>query len=204
MSILVCDDHEMFLSALVETLEAHGHDVVAATADPAEVPRLVEQLRPDLVLLDVQLPGVSGIDLARQVRSLLPQAAVVLLTGSTEEPVRSAYDTRLVDGLVCKSSGVRVLESAIEQVLAGDRAIAGWPLETRPARTTPLDLLTQREREVLRLMADGATTAEMATLMGVSVNTVRTHVRNVLQKLGVRQRAKAAHAAVELGLAATA
>ncbi|MEP7091985.1 MAG: response regulator transcription factor [Nocardioidaceae bacterium] len=195
MSILVCDDHEMFLSALVETLEAHGHDVVAATSDPAEVPRLVERLRPDLVLLDVQLPGISGIDLARQVRSLLPQAAVVLLTGSTEEPVRSAYDTRLVDGLVCKSSGVRVLESAIEQVLAGD---------TRPARTTPLDLLTQREREVLRLMADGATTAEMATLMGVSVNTVRTHVRNVLQKLGVRQRAKAAHAAVELGLAATA
>jgi DNA-binding NarL/FixJ family response regulator len=85
--------------------------------------------------------------------------------------------------------------------VAGERVLVGWPAAVAPLRrTTDLDLLTDREREVLELITDGVPTAVMAQRLGVSVNTVRTHVRSVLHKLGVHQRAKAARAAVELGL----
>jgi DNA-binding NarL/FixJ family response regulator len=203
MSLVVCDDHEMFLAALVEALVSTGHEVAGSTADPSEVADLVRRHRPALVMLDVQLPGMSGVEVARRLRAVHPQVRIVLLTGSTEDWVREVYDSGAVDGLVNKASGVRVLDGAIRRVLEGERTIAGWPAAAPPTRrTNTLDLLTDREREVLTLLADGASTAAMAQSLGVSVNTVRTHVRNVFHKLGVHHRTMAAHAAFQQGLAA--
>ena len=200
--IVVCDDHAMFLWALVECLETVGHHVAAATADADELSTLVQTHRPALVLLDVSMPGRGGIDLARTVRESLPGAAIVLLTGSSDPSVRTVYDARLVDGLVSKGCGLRALDGALRRVLAGERVLVGWTVEVERPRRTALDLLTDRERQVLTLMTDGVSTTTMAETLGVSVNTVRTHVGNVLQKLGVHDRAKAAQAARELGLAA--
>jgi DNA-binding NarL/FixJ family response regulator len=203
MSLVLCDDHDMFLEALCWALEARGHRIAAATPDPSEVLTLVRRHDPDLVLLDVQLPGTTGIEIARELRERQPDARVVLLTAATDEWVCRAYDTRLVDGLVSKESGIQALDSALHRVLAGERSLVGWCRRAsnvaRP--TTPLDLLTPREREVLTLISQGASTTAMAVSLGVSPNTVRSHVRTVLHKLGVHHRASAAHAAAELGLA---
>lgn len=203
MSLLVCDDHRMFLDALVDALRAHGHHVAAASADPSRVPDLAEHHRPAVAVLDVQLPGTTGIELAARVRERSPATSVLLLTGSNDALVRHAYDSGVVDGLVDKCTGMPALEAAIRRLIDGERPVVGRVAEALPQprrRPTPLDLLTEREREVLMLITDGASTAAMADHLGVSVNTVRTHVRSVLQKLGVHHRTKAAHAAVELGL----
>jgi DNA-binding NarL/FixJ family response regulator len=202
MRLLVCDDQDMFLEALVDALVSRGHTVVAMTADPFEVPGLVGQHLPDLVLLDVRMPGSTGVDVARELRRRRKDTPVVLLTASREAWVREAFDTGLVDGLVSKESGIQTLDTALRRVLAGERTMAGChQAAMQPIRrATPLDLLTGREREVLTLMAGGSSTRAMATSLGVSDNTVRTHVRSVLHKLGVHHRTRAAHAAYELGL----
>lgn len=203
MSLVACDDHDMFLGALVDALRATGHEVAAFTPDPAEVTVLVRRHRPALVLLDVQLPGISGVEVARQLRADDPRTRILLLTGSTDDRVRAVYDSGAVDGLVNKGSGLHVLDGAVRRVLGGERVLAGWPASIRTARrTSTLDALTDREREVLTLLVDGASTAAMADALGVSANTVRTHVRNVFLKLGVHHRTMAAHAAFEQGLAA--
>lgn len=201
MRLVICDDHDMFLEALAEALTALGHTLVATTSDPFEVPGLVGQHLPDLVLLDVQLPGTTGVQVARELRRRRKDTPVVLLTGARDEWIRRAFETGLVDGLVSKESGIAALDVALRRVLAGERTITGWrQTATRSVRRTALDLLTDREREVLTLMADGSSTAAMATSLGVSENTVRTHVRSVLHKLGVHGRARAANTAFELGL----
>lgn len=200
MSLVLCDDHEMFLDALGDALEASGLAVAAATCDPDELPALVTVHRPALVVVDVHLPGTTGVQVAETLRAQDPSLPVVLLTASHESWVRDAFDSGLVDGLVSKESRIHVLEGALRQVLAGERVLVGW--QPRPAvrHHSTLDLLTRREREVLELLAVGATTREMAQALDVSANTVRTHVRSVLDKLGVHQRSKAACAAIELGL----
>jgi len=203
MSLVLCDDHAMFLDALADALRGQGHRIAALTSDPQGLPGLVHLHDPRLVVLDVQLPDCSGVDLARQIRESDPGVLIVLLTGSVEDRVRAAYDSGTVDGLVHKGTALRSLDTALRRVLAGERVLVGWPAAVLPVRrTSQLDLLTEREREVLELISDGVPTAVMAQRLGVSVNTVRTHVRSVLHKLGVHHRTKAAHAAVELGLVA--
>jgi len=201
VSLVLCDDHEMFLDALGDALQAAGLAVAAATCDPQELPTLVAKHRPALVMLDVHLPGTTGVQVAKTLRAHDPSLPVVLLTASHESWVRDAFDSGLVDGLISKDSRIHVLEDALRHVLDGERVLVGW--QQRPAAPCrgPLDLLTRREREVLELLADGATTRQMAEALDVSANTVRTHVRAVLDKLGVHQRGKAACAAIELGLA---
>lgn len=201
MSLVLCDDHEMFLDALREALDAAGLGVAAATCDPAELPALVAAHTPALVVVDVQLPGTTGVLVAEAIRAAHPSLRVALLTASHESWVRDAFDSGLVDGLISKDSRVQVLEDALRRVLAGERVLAGWQSRPEVRRSTPLDLLTRRERQVLELLAAGATTRQMAEALGVSANTVRTHVRGVLDKLGVHQRTKAACAAIELGVA---
>jgi len=203
VSLVLCDDHAMFLDSLADALQAHGHRVAASTSDPEQLPGLVRRHEPTIVLLDVHLPGSCGVTLARQLHEEHPDTHLVLLTGSTEAFVRAAYDDGTVDGVVNKGTAVRNLDSALARVVAGERVLVGWPVAVGPVRrTTDLDLLTEREREVLELITDGVPTAAMALRLGVSVNTVRTHVRSVMHKLGVHQRAKAARAAVDLGLVA--
>jgi DNA-binding NarL/FixJ family response regulator len=202
MRLLVCDDHEMFLGALVEALDVLGHRVVGRTHDPSAVPALVCEHRPDVLILDVDIDGTSGVDVAGEVRALPFPTAVLLLTASTEDWVREAYDDGRVDGLVNKSSALHGLDGALTRVHRGERPLVAWPSGPPPSvGRTALDLLTQREREVLMLLLDGVSTAGMAERLHVSVNTVRSHVRNILRKLGVRHRTGAANAAFELGLA---
>jgi DNA-binding NarL/FixJ family response regulator len=132
----------------------------------------------------------------------MPRPAVVLLTGSCDEQVWDAYGRGLLNGIVNKACTFGALEDTIRRVAIGERVVEGWSATSdRTTESRPVvESLTGRELEVLRLVVQGLPTRTMASLLGVSTHTVRTHVQQVLRKLGVHGRGKVARAAVEAGL----
>jgi DNA-binding NarL/FixJ family response regulator len=201
MSLVLCDDHTMFLDALAGALTGLHHDVAAACLDPGPLVDVVREMHPDGCVLDVRFGGRSRLDAAFDVHEAAPDTAVVLLTGAVTAAEWDAYDRGVVNGMISKALDVDDLDRCLQRILAGERLVAGF---SRPAPTpTPAEMLeplTERETEVLRLIVEGVSTQSMATRLEVSANTVRTHVQNVLRKLRVHHRSMAACRAVELGL----
>jgi DNA-binding NarL/FixJ family response regulator len=201
MSLVLCDDHRMFVDALALALRARDHDVAATCSDLQALPGVLRQARPDLCVLGVQYGGRARPEVAEMVRASVPGISVLVLTGWPTENLWRLYDSRTIDGLVSKSVDIRTVDLAVRRVLAGEHLVEGLtrpvPAASRGPDTEPL---TAREREVITLLVDGVSTALMAESLGVSTNTVRSHVQNVLRKLGVHHRSKAAHRALELGL----
>jgi DNA-binding NarL/FixJ family response regulator len=195
MSVVVCDDHLLFLDALASELVRLGQEVVSASDDPAEALRAVVSLTPDVCLVDLALGPDSGLALAGSVRMSSPDTAIILLTGADATEVWPAIESGAVDGAVNKICDIAVLVAAIQRVLNGDTAVVeGWSrpgaravVARRPAR----QVLTAREKETMRLLALGASNQRIADQLGISRNTVRAHVHNLLNKLQVRSRAKA-------------
>lgn len=204
MRLVACDDHGLFLDALVMVLTELGHDVVAATESLDEAVSQTAAKQPDVCLLDVAFGGRSRMDAVSLIRRDEPLVGLLLLTGMASEDVWCAYDAGAVDGVVNKVCGIEVLERAIHAVASGERVVEGFTRRPRPpvlhSQPRP-DRLTEREREVLRLLTRGVSTDQMARELGVSINTVRTHVQNVLHKLGVNGRSKAVHLALTMDLA---
>jgi DNA-binding NarL/FixJ family response regulator len=191
----------MFLDALVCALSARGHQILAASGDPEDAVELVLLHRPDLCVLDVGFAGRSGLDAVADIRRADSDTSILLLTGAATDAVWLAYDNFAVDGVVNKVCDISVLEAAINRITAGDRIVEGFRRRAAPRHTFPrAGALTRREQQVLELLVKGASTETIATEMGVSGNTVRTHVQNVLHKLGVNGRGKAAQVAVERAL----
>ncbi len=202
MSLVLCDGHRMFVDALAMALRARDHDVAATCSDLQALPGVLRQARPDLCVLGrpVRRPGQARGrgDGARQCPGDLRARAHGLGHGERLAALR----VRHVDALVSKSVDIRTRRPrgaagarrrALRRGLRHDRF---RPSHGRPEN----EPLTAREREVIALLVDGVSTALMAESLGVSTNTVRSHVQNVLRKLGVHHRSKAAHRAVELGL----
>ena len=202
MRLVLGDDHGMFLEALRSALTFLGHEIVAVSQDAEQVVELVSRYQPDVCVLDVAFPASSGLEAAETIRLQEPGVNLLLLTGSATPAVWEAYDSFVVDGIVNKTCDIEVLDTAIRQVEKGERAVEGWtrePSRLHPAHTQ-LGRLTDRERQVLDFLVQGASTTKIATELGVSANTVRTHVQNVLHKLGVHGRGKAARLAVDSAL----
>jgi DNA-binding NarL/FixJ family response regulator len=201
MRLMVCDDQWLFANALTAALVRRGHQVVT-TDGPEGLFDEVARCRPDLCLLDGVLGATSGVEVAHRLRRAVPRPAVVLLTGSCDEQIWEAYDDGVLDGIVNKACAFVVLEESIRRVAVGERVVEGWSATSD--RTTEsravVESLTGRELEVLRLVVQGLPTQTMASRLGVSTHTVRTHVQQVLRKLGVHGRGKVARAAVEAGL----
>ena len=205
MRIVLCDDHELFLRALTATLESRGHRVTATTALPAldgngdgNGDGVLDGA--EVCVLDLRLGDGSGITLAGSVRRRRPDLPLLLLSASLGAHAWAAYDSGLVDGLVSKACPVEVLERAIARLAAGGRVVEGGSRPARPARARYDDTLTEREREVLLLIVGGAGTPAIAAALGVSGNTVRTHVQNLMRKLDVSHRTMAVQRAVEMGM----
>jgi DNA-binding NarL/FixJ family response regulator len=198
MSLVLCDNG-MFVEALASALAARDHRVLATCEEPERLVDLVSAFHPDAVVLDV---GCELPPLAAAIRREAPGTAVVLLSAQVTPAGWDAYDARLVDGLVSKSHDIDALDRALSTILDGERLVAGFnrPRAAGPRRPPGPEPLTAREREVLRLIVDGIATEAMADRLGVSANTVRTHVQSVLRKLRVHHRSRAAYLAVQLGL----
>jgi two-component system, NarL family, response regulator DegU len=201
--ILIVDDHPLTRDALGSLLEQHGFDVVGQASDGAEAIAMASRLRPDLVLLDLTMPGMDGLSALPTIREASPESEVVVLTASgteenllaairagaagyllkSEPPERIADFLRGVAGGEAALSG-SVARSLLERVRIGGRMGGGVPDEIG-AR------LSAREVEVLLLLDEHLTTDEIAQRLYISEHTVRSHVKSLLRKLGVSSRREA-------------
>lgn len=201
MNILVVDDHRLVRDGIVSLLQAHHLDVVGEADDGAGAVTLARELRPDVILMDIRMPGMSGLEATRLIKAELPEAKIVMLTVSDEdadlfEAIKSGADGYLSKSLQSEEffallDGLPRGEAAIPSSLAMRmlREFVQTDPETAPAQPA-VRTLTEREEEVLRLLAKGATNKEIGAALGISENTVKYHTRHILDKLHLRNRAQ--------------
>ncbi len=210
-SVVVADDQDLVRSGLVLVLQARGLEVVGEAADGREAVDVVRRTSPDVVLMDVRMPVLDGIAATRELVAAGVSSRVLMLTTyDLDEYVYGALRAGAA-GFLLKATPPEKLVAGIETVAAGDALLA--PMLTRrlieehirrPAPVAgvpePLQVLTERELDVLRLMARGLANGEIAEALFVSEATVKTHVNRVLGKLGMRGRVQAVVLAYETGL----
>lgn len=199
--LVIVDDHEALREGLAALLAGHGMEVVGAAGNAGAGLDLVEHTDPDVALVDIRLPDGSGIDLTRELLARRPDLGVILYTGDSDaELLYSGLDSG-ARGYALKAGSMAELVSAIERIAAGgsyvdprlDRILLS------PRATAQVPQLSPREREIMHLMAEGSTAEAIGTQLSVSVETVRTHVRNVVRKLQARNRVHAIALALERG-----
>ena len=202
LRVMLVDDHALVRSAIRQAITAPDVEVVGEASTAEEALALAPTLRPDVMLLDLDLPGMSGSHLVRELAPRLPQTKIVMLTVSTSR--RDLLDAMRhgARGYLTKDLSPDALLRSVRGIRRGDlpmsRVFAAHVVDelARAARrgsgTTPASGLSSREEEVLNLLADGLTDREIADNLQISPRTVETHVSNVLHKLGVRNRAEAA------------
>jgi len=213
ISVVVADDQALVRTGLRTILEnAGGFDILGEACDGADAVRLCRDTKPDAVLMDVRMPGMDGIEATRQIRAGSdPPRVLILTTFDLDEYVYTGLRAG-ASGFLLKDCLADELTSAIRAVLAGDAVVA--PSATRrlierflertpapqPGHEERLASLTEREREVLILMARGLSNAEIAGQLFLSEGTVKTHVSHLLGKLSLRDRVQAVVLAYECGL----
>lgn len=210
MRILICDDQAVVRDGLELLLKLeHDFEVVGVAADGAEALAMTASRKPDLVLMDLKMPGVNGIEATRQIRARHPEVKVLVLTTYDD-------DEWLFDALRAGASGYLLKDMPREEIvrairgtLAGktflDPGVAGKVIEQvtgkgAPPETLLTKRLTEREMDVLRLIARGLNNTEIAERLTLSEGTVRNHVSAILSKLGVSDRTQAAVIAIQHGL----
>ncbi|MGE9809657.1 response regulator [Janibacter sp. G1551] len=202
--VVVADDQDLVRAGLVMILGAQPDlEVVGEATDGLQALEMATRLRPDVLLVDIRMPGLDGVEVTRRVAGPAvadPMAVVVITTFDLDEYVLGALRAG-ARGFLLKDAGPQLLIQAIHAAAAGDALIA--PNVTRrlleafvdrspTAPSTPLHPLTEREEEVLRLVARGRTNAEIADALFISLSTVKTHVAALMAKLGVRNRVEIA------------
>ncbi|MDP9387758.1 MAG: response regulator transcription factor [Actinomycetota bacterium] len=202
-SIVICDDHRLFSEAVSLVLVGRGHCVMACTTDPVHGVAAVRRHTPDLYLTDVRFPRGDGIDSMAHALAASPSTRAVVLTGLTDQAVRNRARRAGASGFVTKDGSMDRILAAIDTVAAGgiffdDAPPPAVALAGGPRRDERLRFLTAREREVLDRMVRGESTASMAAAMGIAYPTARTHIQNVLTKLGVHSKLEAVALAVDM------
>jgi DNA-binding NarL/FixJ family response regulator len=190
--ILVADDHDVVRQGIRRVLEAQPGWIVCGEAiDGREAVALAVALQPDVVVIDISMPGLNGIDATRRIRKLVPKAQVIVLTmHDAEEVIGEALDAG-ASGCVLKSDSGRALAAAIHAVRRRELYVSGGfrvaPRKPDSGGTAPHGRpgLTGREREVLQLLTEGHANKEIAAMLGISLKTAETHRARVMNKLGL-------------------
>jgi two-component system, NarL family, nitrate/nitrite response regulator NarL len=197
MRLVICDDHRLLLEALATALAGHGYIVEALATTPDEAVSAVARHDPDVLLIDLRFPDGHGLDASRQVLSRHPRTKVVVLTG-TDDPNSLSKALELgVSGYVLKGERVDAICAALDGVARGETVVRRSLLRQirrtggTPEQPGPVRELTAREQEVLDLLKEGLDTQQIVQRLVVSPSTVRTHVQNILSKLGVHSRLQA-------------
>ena len=210
MRVLLADDHGIVRRGLRSLLEETGHSVVAEAADGLEAVRLCEEHRPDLLIIDIGMPKLSGIEVAARAQKLDRPPAVIILSMHADESyiiralaagaraylLKDATDEDLVPAIRAVASGKPFFSPAVTAVLVEDY------MRTLQKRglTDSYHLLTDREKEVLHLLAEGRSNKEVATLLDLGLSTVETHRANLMQKLNLHNTAEIVLYAVRKGM----
>jgi DNA-binding NarL/FixJ family response regulator len=211
LRVLLVDDHDLFRSGLVNLLSEHGLHVVGEAENGDIALRLVRELAPDVVIMDLNMPGPSGVDVIRQMTNIAPLTRVVVLT-------ISADDSDVINAVMGGACGYLLKDSSVDQLIAGIRSaaageslispqIAAKMLQMLRAQRSSVDAaetiraeLSEREIEVLKLIANGNDNAEIARALFISPKTVKNHISNILMKLQMENRIQAAVYAVRSGI----
>jgi DNA-binding NarL/FixJ family response regulator len=202
--VLIVDDHPLVRRGLTSLLEGvAGIEVVGSAADGEEAVAFVDENAPDIVLMDVSMPGMGGLEAARRLREHSPNIRVVMLTSfSQHDVVVEAFDSGAV-GYLLKDSAPDELINGIRAAARGDAPVsprAAKELLDERTQRRPLDELTARERDVLTLVGRGLTNKQVAWRLGISEKTVKAHLGSVFDRLGVQDRTQAALWAQKHGL----
>jgi len=211
IKVLVVDDHAVVREGIRHVLsEDAGFNVVAEAANGAEALTLAETRRPDVVVLDINMPSESGLEVAARLKGVLPRVRILILSMHDQSEYVLQAVRAGANGYVLKDTGPAELRDAVRTVNAGDEyfssgvasrlsAALRGELEAEQQRGR-LDLLTSRERDVLTLVADGRTNKEIGTALGISPRTVETHRESIVRKLQIKTVAGLTRFAMESGL----
>lgn len=199
MRVLLVDDHALFRDGVRSLLEARGVEVVGEAGDGQEAVETALRLRPDVILMDITMPGMNGLDATRLVKARLPQTKIVMLTVSDEdhtlfEAIKSGAQGYLLKNLQAEEffdllAGLERGEAPISRRLAG-RILKEFARQQGPSESPESGELTEREREVLQAVSGGASNREVAAALHITENTVKFHMKNILDKLHLRSRAE--------------
>ena len=211
MRVLIVDDHDLFRTGLRNLLEEQGIRIVGEAAAGHEAIRAVRELAPDVVVMDLNMPGMTGVEATRQVTAIAPLTRVLVLTISD-------HDSDVLDAILAGACGYLMKDASIEELMAGIRAaaigeslisshIAGKVLQRVRATSSQPEMaetirteLSDREIEVLKLIANGKDNAMIAGELHISPKTVKNHISNILMKLQIENRIQAAVYAVRSGI----
>lgn len=208
MKVILADDHAMMragLRALLENLE--GVEIVAETGDGREAVTLIATHQPDVAILDISMPGLNGIEVAGVVRESSPRTRILMLSMHAEEGFVARALRAGVSGYLLKDSAPDELSSALRALSRGDsylspaisrQVVEGFLKSDQPA--DPLASLTQRQREVLQLVAEGLANKEIAARLELSVKTVEAHRTQIMGRLGIHDVAGLVRLAIRAGL----
>lgn len=209
--ILICDDHTLFVEGIKAMLRAEvSLDIVGEARDGRQAVDLVKQLKPDVILMDVSMPDMNGFDATRRVRDFDPEVKVLMLTMHDEEELVARCLEAGAAGYIMKDAPASQLLYAIETVRKGERYLSpnvlkkvvdGYVKNTNRPQTS-YDRLTAREREILKLLAEGLTVKEIAIRLNLSVKTVEVHKHNLMKKIDVHDKAELIKYAIQKKLIA--
>jgi DNA-binding NarL/FixJ family response regulator len=211
LRVVLVDDHDLFRTGLKNLLEEQGVQVVGEAANGQVALRLVGELAPEVVVMDLNMPGISGVETTRKLASIAPLTRVVVLTISAE-------DDDVMNAVMAGACGYLLKDSSIQDLIAGIRAAASGEALISPqiavkvlqrlrSQTANVDAaetiraeLSEREIEVLKLIANGKDNAQIARELFISPKTVKNHISNILMKLQIENRIQAAVYAVRSGI----
>ena len=192
--IILADDHALILDGLRTLLSADSNFLVIATATDGE--RLLDAVKrfsPDLVITDIKMPYMDGLECLSRIRQLCPETRVLFLTGYSDDETLEAVARSGVDGLLLKSDPPHGIVQAVQQVLSGQLVFPAvarrWLFGAK--LSTPEMILSERESEVLALVAEGLTNSQVAADLHISENTVKFHLQNIYESLNVTNRTEA-------------
>jgi DNA-binding NarL/FixJ family response regulator len=211
LRVVIVDDHDLFRTGLRNLLEEQGVLIIGEAASGAEAVKIARELAPDVVVMDLNMPGMGGVDATRHITAIAPLTRVVMLTISEE-------DSDVMDAILAGACGYLLKDSSIQDLMAGIRAaslgeslispnIAAKVLQRVRATSTQPEIantiraeLSDREIEVLKLIANGKDNAVIAAELHISPKTVKNHISNILMKLQIDNRIQAAVYAVRSGI----
>ena len=208
--MLIADDHKLFRQGLIGLMKTREDlvEVIGEAETGEEAVRLAEELQPDVILMDIYMPQMDGLQAAKEIHLHFPKIAIVMLTSSERDGHLYEAVQAGVSGYLLKSLDANELFDLLSGVMNGEtamtRAMAGKLLKAVANRMADEDkgeqALTERELFVLRLVASGASNHEIANKLSISVNTVKSHLKNILEKLQLENRTQAATYALKHGL----
>jgi len=209
--VLLADDHKIFRDGLRTLIEKEGMEVVGEAENGRKAIKLAEKLLPQVVIMDVSMPDMNGIEATRKIKAAIPDVKVIALSMHSDRRFVLGMLEAGASGYLLKDCAFGELAGAISQVATGnsylspkiaDVVVKGYLNKTNDTTHIGGPLLTSREREILQLIAEGLTAKEIAAHVFLSIKTVETHRRNIMQKLNMRSTADLTKFAIREGLVA--